>query len=217
MSVPIHSASLCPSLPHSLTFDWCGCAVHDRRCTTVSNLCASQFCSSFSQPWRRRHSLPAARFAAERRQRRSDNQRTSMPATIFAPGHHPSSFRSDVNAPLNRSGGKRRGGGRFAELLGAAGEGRRIEPPEQRLHAAVPAELERMGPRCFAQSPRGRRSRRPGCSRPSPRRSPTGPSRPTASVTRSIIAPAATPTTGKPDACASTIDTPNVSSAMPET
>ena len=47
--------------------------------------------------------------------------------------------------------------------------------------------------------------------------SPTGPSRPVASVTRSIIAPAATPTTGSPDACASTIETPKVSSAMPET
>ena len=44
--------------------------------------------------------------------------------------------------------------------------------------------------------------------------SPTGPRRPMRSVTRSIIAPAATPTTGRPDACASTIETPKVSSAM---
>jgi hypothetical protein len=49
------------------------------------------------------------------------------------------------------------------------------------------------------------------------RASSTGPSRPISGVTRSTMAPAATPTTGNPDACASTIDTPNVSSAMPET
>ena len=93
------------------------------------------------------------------------------------------------------------------------GERARIDIAEQPLETLIPAELLRVGVPIPARSPA-----HIACTcRAIAAASSTGPSRPSPWGTRSIIAPLATPTTGKPDACASTIEMPKVSSAIPDT
>src|SRR5690242_12540584 len=146
-SVPIQSASLCPSLPQSLTLDRCG-SPSMVASTVVSNLCASQLSSScltaaFGA------SAGFAAFFAGAATAAAEPSASTIIANVRCPAFILLFFRSTGEPALNRSGGQ--DGARCCsdQLSGPPCEGFRVHPAEQGFHAAVPAELQRMGARLF--------------------------------------------------------------------
>src|SRR5690349_19222645 len=74
----------------------------------------------------------------------ADPRATAKIAKIRCPAIMPTFFRRTGERALNRSGGEHRPGWSGDAVARARREGFRINSPEQRFHAAVPAELERM-------------------------------------------------------------------------
>ena len=208
-------ASLWPSVPHSLTFDERGLPSGPSIWMVVSKLCAVAVLQRF-------FGLRAAAALSSPARRRSVRQTAPSSAMIISGVRVPRPMRLPSppvrEPPLNRHAAATAAPAIARSCGPATLERCRIDPAEQGLHAAVPAELQRVRSRASAAIALAIAvPARRGCCAAIAAASPTGPGgRPRRSPDRSSR-PAATPTTGRPEAWASMIDTPKVSSAMPET